>query len=78
VIAAVSLLIILAIRELGSSLFLFTNDTIVMPVLLLELYEGGNAGATAAFSVLQAVILLIIVGGTNLLSRQRAPRSITS
>jgi iron(III) transport system permease protein len=78
VIAAISLLIILAIRELGSSLFLFTNDTIVMPVLLLELYEGGNAGATAAFSVLQAVILLVIVGGTNLLSRQRTPRSITS
>ena len=69
-IAAMSLLMILAIRELGSSLFLFTNDTIVMPVLLLDLYEGGNAGATAAFSVLQAILLLVIIGGTNLLSRQ--------
>jgi iron(III) transport system permease protein len=41
-----------------------------MPVLLLDLYEGGNAGATAAFSVLQAILLLVIIGGTNLLSRQ--------
>ncbi len=45
VVAAMTLLFILSIRELGSSLFLFTNDTIVMAVLLLDLYEGGNAGA---------------------------------
>ncbi|WP_374448685.1 ABC transporter permease [Stella sp.] len=69
VVAGMTLLFILAIRELGSSLFLFTNDTIVMAVLLLDLYEGGNAGATAAFSVLQSVILLIVLGLSSLLSR---------
>ncbi|MCC7274287.1 MAG: iron ABC transporter permease [Alphaproteobacteria bacterium] len=69
VVAAMTLLFILAIRELGSSLFLFTNDTIVMAVLLLDLYEGGNAGATAAFSVVQSVILLLVLGASSLLSR---------
>jgi iron(III) transport system permease protein len=58
-----TLLVVLAVRELGSSLFLFTNQTIVMSVLLLDFYEGGNAGGTAAFSILQSVLLMILVGG---------------
>ncbi len=68
-ISAMSLLFILSIRELGSSLFLFTNSTIVMPVLLLDFHEGGHTGMTAAFSVFQVVLLLFIVGGANLLGR---------
>ena len=39
-VAAMTLLFILAIRELGSSLFLYTSDTMVMAVLLLDYYEG--------------------------------------
>ena len=52
-----TLLFILAIRELGSSLFLYTSDTMVMAVLLLDYYEGGNTGKTAAFSLVQTVLL---------------------
>ncbi len=52
-----TLLFVLAIRELGSSLFLYTSDTTVMAVLLLDYYEGGNIGKTAAFSLVQTVIL---------------------
>ena len=57
VIAAMTLLFILAIRELGSSLFLYTSNTMVMAVLLLDYYEGGNLGITAAFSLVQTVLL---------------------
>ena len=46
VIAAMTLLFVLAIRELGSSLFLYTSNTMVMAVLLLDYYEGGNVGIT--------------------------------
>ena len=53
VIAAMTLLFVLAIRELGSSLFLYTSNTMVMAVLLLDYYEGGNVGITAAFSLVQ-------------------------
>ena len=45
-----TLLFVLAIRELGSSLFLYTSKTMVMSVLLLDYYEGGNLGKTAAFT----------------------------
>src|SRR5207248_4544958 len=48
VIASMTLLFVLSIRELGSSLFLYTSNTMVMSVLLLDYYEGGNVGKTAA------------------------------
>ena len=69
VIAAMTLLFILAIRELGSSLFLYTSKTMVMAVLLLDYYEGGNVGITAAFSLVQTVILGALIGIAQFLSR---------
>ena len=69
VIAAMTLLFILAIRELGSSLFLYTSNTMVMAVLLLDYYEGGNVGITAAFSLVQTVLLAVLIGVAQFLSR---------
>jgi len=57
IIAAMTLLFTLSIRELGSSLFLYSSDTMVMAVHLLNFYEGGNLGITAAFSLVQIVLL---------------------
>jgi iron(III) transport system permease protein len=67
-IAAMTLLFILAVRELGSSLFLYTSNTMVMAVLLLDYYEGGNTGKTAAFSLVQTVLLAVLIGIGNWLS----------
>lgn len=75
VVASMTLLFVLAIRELGSSLFLYTSDTTVMAVLLLDYYEGGNTGKTAAFSLVQTVILAVLLGFTHLLSRGSAQGS---
>jgi iron(III) transport system permease protein len=69
VVAAVTLLFILAIRELGSSLFLYTSNTMVMAVLLLDYWEGGNLGITAAFSLVQTVLLAVMIGAAHLLAR---------
>jgi iron(III) transport system permease protein len=69
VLASMTLLFVLAIRELGSSLFLYTSDTMVMSVLLLDYYEGGNVGKTAAFSLVQTVLLGVLIGGANWLAR---------
>jgi iron(III) transport system permease protein len=70
VIASMTLLFVLAIRELGSSLFLYTSNSMVMSVLLLDYYEGGNLGKTAAFSLVQMVLLGVLIGGANWLSRR--------
>ena len=68
VVAAMTLLFILAIRELGSSLFLYSSGTMVMAVQLLNYYEGGNIGLTAAFSLVQMVLLAVLITITNWLS----------
>jgi iron(III) transport system permease protein len=77
VIASMTLLFVLAIRELGSSLFLYTSNTMVMSVLLLDYYEGGNLGKTAAFSIVQTILLGVLIGGANWLSRGAAKTSMT-
>jgi iron(III) transport system permease protein len=76
VLASMTLLFVLAIRELGSSLFLYTSNTMVMSVLLLDFYEGGNIGKTAAFSLVQMVLLGVLIGGANWLSRGAAQGSV--
>lgn len=68
-ISSMSLLFILAIRELGSSLFLYSSKSLPMSVLLVNLYEGGNFGVTAAFSVVQTAILVLVVLFTTWLGR---------
>ena len=73
VVAAMTLLFILAIRELGSSLFLYSSGTMVMAVQLLGYYEGGNIGITAAFSLVQMVLLGVLITVTNYLSRGATP-----
>jgi iron(III) transport system permease protein len=72
VVASMTLIFVLAVRELGSSLFLYTSDSTVMAVLLLDYYEGGNTGKTAAFSLVQTVILGVLLGITHWLSRGSA------
>src|ERR1700754_3119725 len=77
VIASMTLLFVLAIRELGSSLFLYTSNSMVMSVLLLDYYEGGNLGKTAAFSLVQMVLLGVLIGGANYLSRRPAQGDVS-
>ena len=67
--AAMTLLFILSTRELGSSLFLYSSGSMVMSVQLLGYYEGGNLSITAAYSLVQVVLLGVVIGIGNLLSR---------
>lgn len=71
IIAAMTLLFTLSIRELGSSLFLYSSDTMVMAVHLLNFYEGGNLGVTAAFSLVQMVLLGGLIAIAHGLARGR-------
>ena len=69
VVAAMTLLFILSTRELGSSLFLYSSGSMVMSVQLLSYYEGGNLSITAAYSLVQMLLLGIVIGLSNLLTR---------
>jgi iron(III) transport system permease protein len=48
----------------------------VMAVLLLDYYEGGNTGKTAAFSLVQTALLAVLIGVATWLSRGRADTSV--
>ena len=76
VVAAMTLLFILSIRELGSSLFLYSSDSMVMAVLLLDYYDGGNINITAAFSLVQTLLLGILIGFAHWLSRGSADSGV--
>ena len=52
-------------------------QTCALPILL-DYYEGGNTGKTAAFSLVQTVILAVLLGMTNWLSRGAAQGSARS
>ncbi|MCL4767982.1 MAG: iron ABC transporter permease [Hyphomicrobiaceae bacterium] len=70
-ISGMTLLFVLSIRELGSSLFLYTSDSIIMSVLLLDFWEGGSIGVSAAFSVFQSALLFLIIGSVSWLTRRK-------
>jgi iron(III) transport system permease protein len=74
--AAMTLLFILSTRELGSSLFLYSSGSMVMSVQLLSYYEGGNMSITAAYSLVQMILLGAAIGLANLVSRGAAASNI--
>ena len=76
VVAAMTLLFILSTRELGSSLFLYTSGSMVMAVQLLGYYEGGNLSITAAYSLVQMLLLAVLIGIANRLLRGAANDSV--
>ena len=67
-----------SLRELSSSILLFTTDTMVVSVTVFDLYETGAWGPLAALGCLLLLINLAIIGigsrlsGRGLLARTHA------
>jgi len=57
------------IRSLSLSILLYSNDSIVMPVVIYELYETGAYPALSAFSVLQTVMVFAAIYGAKKIAR---------
>lgn len=55
------LLFIMAVREIGPSLFLYNSSTIVMAVQVLNNWEVGNLGGAAALSLVQSLIITLVI-----------------
>jgi iron(III) transport system permease protein len=55
------LLFVEFIRSLSLSILLYSNDSVVMPVVIYELYETGAYPALAAFSVFQTVLIFVAI-----------------
>jgi iron(III) transport system permease protein len=57
------------VRSLSLSILLYSNDSVVMPVVIYELYETGAYPALAAFSVLQTVMVFAAIYGAKRIGR---------
>ncbi len=55
------LLFVEFIRSLSLSILLYTPESVVMPVVIYELYETGAYPALSAFSVLQTMLIFIAI-----------------
>ena len=63
------LLFVEFIRSLSLSILLYSNDSVVMPVVIYDLYETGAYPALAAFSVLQTALIFAAIYGAKKLAR---------
>jgi iron(III) transport system permease protein len=61
VFSAVTLVMLLCVRELSTSIFLYTSKSIVMTVLVYDLWESGQWGSVAVTALCLSVVLLGLV-----------------
>lgn len=59
-VSAMLLLVVLSMRELSTSIFLFTPDSITLPIVVFSRWESGGFGGIAAASLLYTALLLLI------------------
>jgi len=69
VFSAVTLIMLLCVRELSSSIFLYTTKSIVMTVLVYDLWESGAWGAVSVTALCLSFVLLGLVILSRLLLR---------
>ncbi len=60
-VAAWTLLFILALQEVSSSILLYTSRTVVLSVAMFDLWEAGNLSALAALGVVQLAITFLLL-----------------
>jgi len=63
------LLFVEFIRSLSLSILLYSHDSIVMPVVIYELYETGAYPSLAAFSVLQTLLVFFAIYAAKKIAR---------
>jgi len=61
VFSAVTLIMLLSVRELSASIFLYTSKSIVMTVLVYDLWESGSWGPVAVTALCLSFVLLVLV-----------------
>ena len=63
------LLFVEIIRSLSLSILLYSNDSVVMPVVIYDLYETGAYPALSAFSVLQTLLVFAAIYAAKKITR---------
>jgi iron(III) transport system permease protein len=67
--------LVISLRELSSSLLLYSPGNEVLPVVIWERYESGQFAEVAAIGVLMTVVLVVLVAAAHRLSSRLGVRS---
>lgn len=77
IVSTILLLLMLSMRELSASLFLFTSDTRILSILVFDKFENGQTTTAAAISVLFVLVIAVLAVGTQLIgSREKKHRAL--
>ncbi|GAA3666715.1 iron ABC transporter permease [Arthrobacter ginkgonis] len=77
IVSTVLLLLMLAMRELSASLFLFTSNTRILSILVYDKFENGQTTTAAAISVLFVIVIAALAITAQLLgSRDKQNKSL--
>lgn len=74
-VSAMILILVLSFRELATALFLFTSSTQVLSVTMFDYWISGHVQSVAVMALLQAAVLLAILGFGRLLQKLTTTRS---
>ena len=58
--ASAFLMIVLGMRELSASLFLYTTSTRLLSIVIFEAYENGRWTAVASISLIYTLVLVVL------------------
>ncbi|RME43567.1 MAG: ABC transporter permease subunit [Chloroflexi bacterium] len=75
-IAGFTYVVVVSFRELSSSILLYSSKSIVLSILIFDLWDGGQFPIVSALSVLMIAILIVIVALASRLSAFFGVRSV--
>lgn len=71
------LFLMLSMRELSASIFLFTSNTRILSILVFDDFDNGQSQAAAAVSVIYCIVIAILAVLAQLLGADRKPKPLT-
>lgn len=77
IVSTVLLLLMLAMRELSASLFLFTSDTRILSILVFDQFENGQTTTAASISLLFVLVIAALAISAQLIgSREKKHKEL--
>jgi iron(III) transport system permease protein len=70
------LFLMLSMRELSASIFLFTSDTRILSILVFDNFDNGQSQAAAAVSVLYVIVIAVLAVIAQKVGVNRKPDTI--
>jgi iron(III) transport system permease protein len=71
------LFLMLSMRELSASIFLFTSNTRILSILVFDDFDNGQSQSAAAVSVLYCVVIAVLAILAQWLGGDRKPKPLT-